>query len=226
MGFDVIHLNTHKTFSTPHGGGGPGAGPIGVAEKLVDFLPRPTVRKDGDVYRLDMGNARSIGRIKGFYGNFGVLVKAYCYIKTMGAEGLREASQVAVLNANYIKERLKDLYKLPYDRVCMHEFVFDGLAGGASEVKTLDVAKRLIDLGYHPPTIYFPLIVPNALMIEPTETESLETLDGFIDAMTQIAEESSANPQLLSDAPHDTPVRRVDELKAARTPVLKWQARE
>jgi glycine dehydrogenase subunit 2 len=222
MGFDVIHLNVHKTLSTPHGGGGPGAGPIGVAEQLIEFLPRPTVQKGADGYRLDMGNALSIGRIKGFYGNFGVLVKAYCYIKTMGAEGLKDASRVAVLNANYLKERLKGLYKLPYDRACMHEFVFDGLREGASEVKTLDVAKRLIDLGFHPPTIYFPLIVDSALMIEPTETESLETLDHFVDAMTQIAQEAAENPQVLLDAPLNAPVRRVDELRAAKTPVLKW----
>ncbi|MDR2156846.1 MAG: aminomethyl-transferring glycine dehydrogenase subunit GcvPB [Clostridiales Family XIII bacterium] len=226
MGFDVIHLNMHKTFATPHGGGGPGAGPIGVARKLVGFLPRPTVRKDPDGYRLDAGDGQSIGRVKGFYGNFGVLVRAYCYIKTMGAEGLREASRVAVLNANYLKESLKGQYKLPYDRVCMHEFVFDGLAGGDPQVRTLDVAKRLIDLGYHPPTTYFPLIVPNALMIEPTETESLATLDDFVGAMTRIADEASGDPAVLSAAPHNTPVRRVDELKAARTPVLKWQAKE
>jgi glycine dehydrogenase subunit 2 len=222
MGFDVVHLNMHKTFSTPHGGGGPGAGPVGVREDMVRFLPRPTVEKEDGVYRLDFGGDGSIGRLKSFYGNFGVLLKAWCYIKMLGAEGLKEASQNAVLNANYVKERLKGLYKLPYDRPCMHEFVFDGLAAGATGVKTLDVAKRLIDLGFHPPTVYFPLVVENALMIEPTETESLADMDDFIDAMSQIAREASADPELLKDAPRNTPVRRVDELKAAKSPVLKW----
>ncbi|MDR1131077.1 MAG: aminomethyl-transferring glycine dehydrogenase subunit GcvPB [Oscillospiraceae bacterium] len=222
MGFDVIHLNMHKTFSTPHGGGGPGAGPLGVREDLIRFLPRPTVAKRGDVYGLDFGGAESIGRLKSFYGNFGVLLKAWCYIKMLGAEGLKEASQNAVLNANYIKESLKGLYKLPYDRPCMHEFVFDGLASGAPGVKTLDVAKRLIDLGFHPPTVYFPLIVENALMIEPTETESLADLDAFIAAMERIAREATAAPELLKEAPQSAPVRRVDELRAAKSPVLKW----
>jgi glycine dehydrogenase subunit 2 len=224
MGFDVMHLNLHKTFSTPHGGGGPGAGPVGVKEELIRFLPRPTVTKDdGGAYRLDAGGGESIGRLKSFYGNFGVLLKAWCYIKTMGAEGLKEASQNAVLNANYVKESLKGLYRLPHDRPCMHEFVFGGLAARAPGITTLDVAKRLIDLGFHPPTVYFPLTVENALMIEPTETESLADLDDFIVAMSRIAEEAAAAPQLLRDAPRNAPVRRVDELRAAKSPVLNWR---
>jgi glycine dehydrogenase subunit 2 len=223
MGFDVVHVNTHKTFSTPHGGGGPGAGPIGVAERLVGYLPCPTVEKGETGYYLDFGAPCSIGKIRSFYGSFGVLVRAYCYIKTMGASGLQEASRMAVLNANYLKERLKGAYKLPYAGVCKHEFVLDGLRESAEGVRTLDVAKRLIDLGYHPPTVYFPLIVENALMIEPTETESLETLDDFVQAMLRIAEEAVSDTDVLHEAPVNTPVRRVDELRAAKHPVLTWQ---
>jgi glycine dehydrogenase subunit 2 len=222
MGFDVIHVNTHKTFSTPHGGGGPGAGPIGVSEDLVDYLPGPVVVKDGDAYRLADGGESSIGKLRSYYGSFGVLARAYAYIRTMGAEGLTEASETAVLNANYLKELLKGRYKLPYDKLCKHEFVLDGLAEAADGVTTLDVAKRLIDLGYHPPTIYFPLIVENALMVEPTETESKATLDGFADAMLGIADEAVSDPGALHAAPGNTPVGRVDEVRAARHPVLRW----
>lgn len=225
MGFDVIHLNLHKTFSTPHGGGGPGAGPIGVTKRLVPFLPQPTVeRKEGGTYFLKSDSPLSIGKVRGFYGSFGILVRAYCYIKSMGAEGLKEASQTAVLNANYLKEKLKEHYALPFDRICMHEFVLSGLKDKPEDITTLDVAKRLIDLGYHPPTVYFPLIVENALMIEPTETESAETLDDFAKAMIQIAEEAKTNPGLLKDSPVTAPVRRPDEAGAARKPKLKWQA--
>ncbi len=222
MGFDVVHLNLHKTFSTPHGGGGPGSGPVGVSKRLVDFLPVPIVEKQQEQYVLNYDKPLSIGKVKSFYGNFGVMVRAYTYVLTMGAEGLKKASEMAVLNANYIKARLKDYYYLPIDEVCKHEFVLGGLGKAISEVTTLDIAKRLLDYGYHPPTIYFPLIVDSAIMIEPTETESKETMDKFIDAMITIAGEAKENPELLKTAPHDTPVRRLDEVKAARTPVLKW----
>ena len=223
MGFDVIHLNLHKTFSTPHGGGGPGAGPIGVAKRLTAFLPQPTVEKKEDgIFFLKNDSALSIGKMRSFYGSFSILVRAYCYIKSMGAEGLKEASQVAVLNANYLKEKLKGHYELPFDRICMHEFVLSGLKDKAADIGTLDVAKRLIDLGYHPPTIYFPLIVDHALMIEPTETESIETLDNFAEAMIQIAEEAKSKPELLKESPTTAPVRRLDEVSAARKPKLKW----
>lgn len=223
MGFDVMHLNLHKTFSTPHGGGGPGSGPVGVAKRLVEFLPVPVVEKAENKYVLNYDKPKSIGKVKSFYGNFGVMVKAYSYILAMGAEGLAEASKMAVLNANYIKERLRQHYYLPIDTVCKHEFVLGGLGKDVHEVSTLDIAKRLLDYGYHPPTIYFPLIVDSAIMIEPTETESLETLNSFIDVMIKIAQEARENPELLKSAPHNTHVRRLDEVKAARTPVLKWQ---
>jgi len=223
MGFDVVHLNLHKTFSTPHGGGGPGSGPVGVAKRLVEFLPVPVIEKTGSQYILNYDKPKSIGKVKSFYGNFGVMVKAYSYILTMGAEGLTKASKMAVLNANYMKEKLKKHYYLPIDTVCKHEFVLGGLGKDFHEVSTLDIAKRLLDYGYHPPTIYFPLIVDSAIMIEPTETESLETLDSFIGVMIKIAEEARENPEILKSAPHDTNVRRLDEVKAARTPLLKWQ---
>jgi glycine dehydrogenase subunit 2 len=222
MGFDVVHFNLHKTFSTPHGGGGPGSGPVGVKKALIPHLPVPIVEKQQDLYTLNYDKPESIGKIKAFYGNFGINVRAYTYILTMGKEGLKYASEMAVLNANYLKEKLKKHYYLPIDEVCKHEFVLGGLTNGLSEVSTLDVAKRLLDYGYHPPTIYFPLIVDSAIMIEPTETESLETLDVFADIMIKISEEAKTNPELLKDAPHNTRVRRLDEVKAARTPVLKW----
>lgn len=222
MGFDVMHMNLHKTFSTPHGGGGPGSGPVGVKKELIPFLPVPIVEKCSNKFILNYNKPESIGKIKNFYGNFGVLIKAYGYILSMGGEGLKKASEMAVLNANYIKANLKNYYYLPIDKVCKHEFVLGGLEKDNHDVSTLDIAKRLLDYGYHPPTIYFPLIVDSAIMIEPTETESKETLDGFIDVMIKISKEAKENPELLKSAPHNTPVRRLDEVKAARTPILKW----
>jgi len=220
LGFDVMMFNLHKTFSTPHGGGGPGAGPVGASERLAKYLPGPIVVKEGDAYRLQMPEA-SIGRVKAFYGNFAVCVKAYTYIRMMGAEGLRQVSENAVLNANYLLSKLKGVYPLPYDRTCMHEFVLSG-QGVAEGITTRDIAKRLMDYGFHPPTVYFPLIVPQAIMIEPTETESIETLDAFAEAMLKIAEEARENPDLLHQAPHTAPVSRLDEVRAARKLDLRW----
>ncbi|MBO8129310.1 MAG: aminomethyl-transferring glycine dehydrogenase subunit GcvPB [Peptococcaceae bacterium] len=227
MGFDVVHLNLHKTFGTPHGGGGPGSGPVGVKEFLVPYLPRPLVDRIMDPtgeekYVLNYEGKHSIGRVKSFYGNFGVMVKAYAYIRTLGARGLKEASEIAVLNANYQKEKLKHTYKLPYDRTCMHEFVLSAKNLKETGVRTLDIAKRLLDYGFHPGTIYFPLIVEEAMMIEPTETESKETLDRFIEALEKIAQEAAENPELVTGAPHTTPVKRLDDVTAARKPVLRW----
>ena len=225
MGFDVVHYNIHKTFSTPHGGGGPGSGPVGVKNILLDYLPVPMVEKQGERYFLDYDYPKTIGKVKDFYGHFGILVRAYTYILTMGRDGIKRASTMAVLNANYIMSKLKDYYHLPIDTLYMHEVVFGGLKGSSlSEVTTLDVAKRLLDLGYHPPTIYFPLIINQALMIEPTETESKETLDEFIEAMIQIAKEAESDPQLVKSAPHNTIVRRPDEVKAARDIIVKYEA--
>lgn len=222
MGFDVVHLNLHKTMTTPHGGGGPGSGPVGVKKHLVPFLPKPMIeKKEDNTYYLNHDMPQSIGRIRAFYGNFGINVRAYTYMKTMGAEGLKKVSQMAVLNANYLMHHLKNYYRLPIDRVCKHEFVLAGLGKSELHVNTMDVAKRLLDYGFHPPTVYFPLIVPEALMIEPTETESLETLDSFIEAMAAISKEAETNPDLLKSAPHVTPVGRLDEVKAARNPILK-----
>lgn len=223
MGFDVVHINLHKTFATPHGGGGPGAGPVGVKPHLVPFLPKPVIEKVEDRYVLDDERPLSIGRVRSFYGNFGVVVKAYAYIRTMGPDGLRQVSEAAVLNANYIREQLKADYALPYDRACMHEVVFSGQRQKEEGVSTLDIAKRLIDFGVHPPTIYFPMIVSETLMIEPTETESRETLDEFIAAMKQIAMEAKQTPDILREAPHGTPVSRLDEAKAARDMKLKYK---
>jgi glycine dehydrogenase subunit 2 len=222
MGFDVVHLNVHKTFSTPHGGGGPGSGPIGVKKELIPYLPVPIIEKTEDKYLLNYDKPLSIGKVKSFYGNFGVLVKAYTYILSMGAEGLKAASETAVLNANYMMNKLKEHYTLPIDKTCMHEFVLSGSGLLGTETTTIDVAKRLLDYGYHPPTIYFPLIVDSAMMIEPTESETLETLDIFIDTMIKIAKEAKENPDLLKNAPHNTPVRRLDEVTAARKPIVKW----
>lgn len=222
MGFDVVHLNLHKTFSTPHGGGGPGSGPVGVKKQLIDFLPGPLVEKGKDGFCLDHEGPLSIGRMKSFYGNFGIVVRAYAYILTMGAKGLREVSETAVLNANYIKAKLKAYYNLPYDTACMHEVVFSGQRQKELGVSTLDIAKRLLDFGYHPPTIYFPLIVKECMMIEPTETESKETLDEFIASMVQIAGEAENDPGLVRGAPYSTAVARLDEAKAARNPVLSY----
>lgn len=220
MGFDVVHLNLHKTFSTPHGGGGPGSGPVGVKKDLIEFLPVPIVEKENNKYILNYNKEKSIGKIKNFYGNFGVLVKAYTYILTMGYDGLKEASTIAVLNANYIKEKLKNHYYLPIDKLCKHEFVLSGSNMG--EVKTMDIAKRLLDYGYHPPTVYFPLIIKEALMIEPTESESLETLDEFIDAMIKISVEAKERPNILKNAPYNTLVRRIDDARAVKNPILTW----
>lgn len=223
MGFDVVHLNLHKTFSTPHGGGGPGSGPVGVKKQLVPFLPKPLIEHKNGKYYFDYDQPLSIGKIKSFYGNFLVIVKAYAYIRTLGADGLRKVSEVAVLNANYLKEKLKKYYHLPYERTCMHEVVFSGQWQKDNGVSTLDIAKRLLDFGYHPPTVYFPLIVREAFMVEPTETESKETLDEFINAMIEIANEAKNQPEKLLNAPLDTPVQRLDEAKAARKPVLKYE---
>ena len=222
MGFDIIHLNLHKTFSTPHGGGGPGSGPVGVNKKLEPFLPIPRVEKVGENYRLNYNYPKSIGQVKAFYGNFGVMVKAYAYIRAIGPKGLRKVAEDAVLNANYLKDKLKPYYDLPYDRVCKHEFVLSGSKQAEKGVHTMDIAKRLLDYGFHAPTVYFPLIVKEAIMIEPTETESKETLDAFADAMIKIAEEAEKNPDVVKNAPQKTPVSRLDMVKAAREPVLKW----
>jgi glycine dehydrogenase subunit 2 len=222
MGFDIVHLNMHKTFSTPHGGGGPGAGPIAVKGFLAPYLPAPCVEKEGNVLVLATPE-RSIGRMGLFHGHFGVLLRAYAYIRTLGTGGLRQVSANAVINANYILARLREAYDLPYDRRCMHEAVFSGNRQRAKGVRTWDIAKRLIDYGFHPPTVYFPLIVDEALMIEPTETESKEALDAFCDALLAIAREAEEEPQVVLDAPHDTPVGRLDEAAAARKPVLRWR---
>ena len=219
LGIDVMHFNLHKTFSTPHGGGGPGSGAVGVVKALAPYLPGPVVehaRGADPEYRWAMPD-RSIGRVKSFHGNFGVLVRAYAYIRTLGAAGLRAVAENAVLNANYLQARLSEEYPVPHaDRTCMHEFVAQGKIAGAPDVRALDVSKRLIDKGFHPPTNYFPLIVSEALMIEPTETESRETLDRFVEALHEIAREARTDPALLHEAPHDSPVRRLDEVKAAR----------
>ncbi|HUW08250.1 MAG TPA: aminomethyl-transferring glycine dehydrogenase subunit GcvPB, partial [Anaerolineae bacterium] len=218
LGFDVLHFNLHKTFSTPHGGGGPGAGPVGVTAELSPFLPSPLVvaREDDEGPFLAWHTpAKSIGPVKSFYGNFGVLVRAYTYIRMLGGPGLRRVAENAVLNANYLLSLVRDIYPLPYDRSCMHEFVIEGRIEGAPDVRALDISKRLMDYGFHPPTNYFPLIVPEALMIEPTETESKETLDAFAEALASIAEEARTDPDLLHNAPHTTPLSRMDEVRAS-----------
>ena len=219
-GVDVLHLNLHKTFSTPHGGGGPGAGPVCVTPQLEPFLPTPRIVKEKEIYRLDDNHPLSVGKVHAFYGNVGILIRAYSYIRSLGRH-LKKVSQYAVLNANYIKQRLKDVYHLPYDRPCMHECVFTDKHQQAHHVATLDIAKRLMDHGFHPPTIYFPLVVSGAIMIEPTESESKETLDLFIDAMRQIAQEAEACPDCLHESPQYPKVRRLDETLAARKPCLK-----
>ncbi len=224
MGFNVVHFNLHKTFSTPHGGGGPGAGPIVVCKELEPFLPVPVVvKKADDTYALDYDRPQSVGRVRSFYGNFGVLVRAYTYIRRLGPDGLKQVSETAVLHANYLLSKLKPYFDLPYDRVCMHEFVLSGKRQKAKGVRTLDIAKRMLDFGIHAPTVYFPLIVDEALMIEPTETETLETLDAFVEVMTTIAREVEENPEVVKEAPHHTPVGRLDETRAARQPNLRWR---
>jgi len=224
MGIDVIHSNLHKTFSTPHGGGGPGAGPVGVSEKLIPFIPTPTVERNADgTFYLDFNHPDSIGRMRAFHGNFNVLVRALTYMRSMGPTGLRRIAQLAVLNANYIRARLRRVYHLPYDAPSLHEVVFSDKLQAPKDVHTLDIAKRLMDYGFHPPTIYFPLIVSGALMIEPTESEPKEELDAFCDAMIAIARECEERPELVRSAPHTTPVRRLDEARAARQPILRWK---
>jgi glycine dehydrogenase subunit 2 len=226
-GFDVMHFNVHKTFSTPHGGGGPGAGPVGVGERLLPYLPTPRVlRGDDGTFRVERPDERptSIGRLRSFIGNTGVLVRAYAYIRAHGASGLREVSEDAVLAANYLKSRLAGTFDLPYDRPCKHEFVASAAGLKArTGVRTLDVAKRLIDFGFHPPTIYFPLIVEEGMLIEPTETESVETLDAFAQALVDIVAEADRDPDMVRAAPHTAPVKRLDEAKAARQPNLRWR---
>jgi glycine dehydrogenase subunit 2 len=232
MGFDIVHFNLHKSFTQPHGGGGPGAGPIAVSERIAPFLPRPIVTRDGEGrFALDEGagggGTKSIGRLRGFHGNYGCFVRSYAYIRSLGADGLKDASEVAVLNANYLLARLREKgvaehLPLAYGELCMHEFV---LSGGPMKrelkIKTLDLAKRLLDFGFHPPTVYFPLLVDEALMIEPTETETKETLDAFAEAVAQILAEAAENPQVALDAPYSTPVRRLDEVAAAKRPVIR-----
>ncbi|WP_322495368.1 aminomethyl-transferring glycine dehydrogenase subunit GcvPB [Chloroflexus sp.] len=225
LGFDFMHYNLHKTFTTPHGGGGPGSGAVGCTAALAPYLPSPRVRRRDDGTYEFFTPEKSIGRMKAFHGNFGMLVRAWTYIRSMGAAGLRAVSETAVLNANYVRVMLKDIYPQAIDRICMHEVVLRGqIAGAPKDVRTLDIAKRLIDYGFHPPTIYFPLIVPEALMIEPTETESKQTLDRFIATMRQIAGEAVETPDVLHAAPTKAPVRRLDEVRAARQPILRYDA--
>ena len=225
MGFDVVHLNLHKTFTTPHGGGGPGSGPVGVKKELAKFLPKPVLIKEGDQYSFDQDRPHSIGRVKPYYGNFGINVRAYAYIRSMGQEGLREVSENAVLNANYLKHLLAPYFELPFTGHCKHEFVLSGMRQKRLGVRTLDIAKRLLDFGYHPPTIYFPLIIEEAMMIEPTETESKETLEAFAEAMIRITKEVEEAPETVRQAPHTTVVSRLDETTAARKPILTFQPR-
>jgi glycine dehydrogenase subunit 2 len=220
MGIDVLHLNLHKTFSTPHGGGGPGSGPVCVKEHLAPFLPVPRVRKENKGYVLSQDLPKSIGRVHSFFGSFGVMIKAYAYILSMGAENLKKVSQLAVLNANYLKERLKGTFHLPYDRPCMHECVFSDKIQRANKITTMDMAKRLMDCGFHPPTVYFPLVVDGAIMIEPTETECREELDLFVEACKSVAREAEEDPERLRKAPVGCKARRFDETAAARRPCL------
>jgi len=222
LGFDIVHINLHKTFSSPHGGGGPGAGPICASAALAPFLPTPVVERRDGAYRL-ASPERSIGKLGAFHGNFGVMLRAYCYLRSLGEAGLRQVSQDAVINANYLLSRLRGAYHLPYDRRCLHEVVLSASRQRSQGVRAWDIAKRLIDYGFHPPTMYFPLVVEEALMIEPTETESQETLDAFISAMLAIAAEVEANPEVVRTAPHGTPNSRLDEAGAARHPDLRWR---
>lgn len=225
FGVDVLHMNLHKTFSTPHGGGGPGAGPVAVKSVLEPYIPVPTIeRNHKGNYILNHDRPLSIGKVKAFYGNFGTVVRALCYILANGPEGLKEASTAAILNANYIKQHLRGVYELPYDEPILHEVVFSNRKQAQNHVTVMDIAKRLMDYGFHPPTVAFPLIVPGALMIEPTESESREELDLFIDAMKAISEESNSTPELLLGAPHSTRVKRLDEVQAARRPILRWKS--
>ncbi len=222
MGFDITHLNLHKTFSTPHGGGGPGAGPIGVTDKLLDYLPRPRVESKAGKFYLNYDYPHTIGRVHAFYGNFGILLRAWTYIRMLGPDGLKEISKVAITNANYLMYKLKDVFELAYDRTCMHEFVLSAQAQKEKGVNALQIAKRLLDFGFHSPTMYFPLIVKEALMIEPTESENRETLDRFVEVMKTIAEEADKSPEILLNAPQTTPVGRVDETLANRQLNVRW----
>ena len=222
MGFDITHINLHKTFSTPHGGGGPGSGPIAVVDKLVPYLPIPMIDKVDDEYKLSFGDDRSIGRIHSFFGNFGILVRAYVYIKMLGVEGLNEMTRKAILNANYLKSRLEKYYDIPFSEGTMHEFVASGVKQKSKGIKVLDIAKSLLDYGFHAPTIYFPINIPEAMMVEPTESETKETLDRFADALIEIDELILSNPEKLTDAPITTPVQRLNETKANREPDLRW----
>lgn len=226
MGFDVCHLNLHKTFSTPHGGGGPGGCAVACIKELEPFFPKPTVKKVGDKFEFDWMRPESIGKVKGFYGNFGILVRAYSYILANGSNGLAQVSKDAILNANYLKESLKDNYEVAYKQSCMHEFVMSGSKQKARGASTATIAKRMLDYGVHAPTVYFPLVVPEAMMIEPTETESKQTLDDFIDIMQSIDKETIENPEIVTTAPHNTPVKKLDEAKAARKPNLCWSKEE
>ncbi len=223
MGFDIMHINIHKTFSTPHGGGGPGSGPVGVVEHLVKYLPKPVVKKSETGFYIEEDNDTTLGQVSHFYGNFGVVVKAYTYLLTIGKENFSKVGKLSVLNANYIKESLKDLYLLPIKGVCKHEFVFDGLIDKSDHVTTLDIAKRLLDYDVHPPTIYFPLVIKEALMIEPPETESKVAVDNFIEVMRKVAIEAKENPELVKGAPYNTVVKRLDEAQAARKPIVKYR---
>jgi glycine dehydrogenase subunit 2 len=220
FGFDVMHFNLHKTFSTPHGGGGPGSGPVGVKSHLEPYLPAPRLAGNGEGFTLDYDRPKSVGALHSFYGNFAIYLRALVYITRLGAEGVRRASGAAILNANYLAASLSHLYPIPYGERCMHEFVATGEPFKSHGVRTLDIAKRLLDFGFYAPTVYFPLVVPEALMVEPTETEGKETLDRFVSALTQIAREAAESPEVLKEAPHNTPVRRLDETTANRNPVL------
>ncbi len=227
LGVDVMQFNLHKTFTTPHGGGGPGCGPVAFKKALEPFMPGPVVEKTGEgTFRLDHERPKSIGRVRSFYGNFGMMVRAYAYIRELGPQGLADATSLAVLNANYLRARLGETWHVAYDTTCMHEVIINDRHLKETGVKTLDIAKRLLDYGFHAPTVYFPLVVPNAMLIEPTETETKETLDAFVDAMTAISNESKENPELVKTAPHHTRLRRLDETRAARKPVLRWSPQE
>jgi glycine dehydrogenase subunit 2 len=224
LGVDVMQFNLHKTFTTPHGGGGPGCGPVAMKKSLEAYRPTPIVRREGEKYRLDSSRPKSVGRVRSFVGNFGMMVRAYAYIREMGKEGLKEATDLAVLNANYVRAKLRDTYDVPYDTTCMHEVILSDKRQKDTGIKTLDIAKRLIDYGFHPPTVYFPLLVAGAMMIEPTETESKETIDAFILAMKTIAREAKETPEVIHAAPSLTRLGRLDEARAARKPMMRWRA--
>jgi glycine dehydrogenase subunit 2 len=223
MGFDIVHLNLHKTFAVPHGSGGPGSGPVGVKEGLIQFLPKPRILKKGEEYFLEEKAPASVGKLRTFYGNFGAIMRSYAYIKALGAEGLRAVSENAILNANYLRVLMRGLYEVPYDGPCMHEFVMTASGQKKKGVRALDIAKRLLDYGVHAPTVYFPLVVEEAMMVEPTETESRETLDVFVEILRKIEAEIKDSPQVVTQAPHTTPVGRIDEVRAARQLDLRWR---